>query len=334
MYTVKYLVKRILLYVLTLFLAITVNFIVPRLIPGNPIEARLAALYRLGAHIGGEEFVAKYSRLFALDQPMYVQFFLYLSNLIQGNMGFSILYFPASVMDILMRGLPWTIGLLSVTVIMSFAGGLLLGAFMGWANRERKASRWTSFVFTIFMLLSRFPFFLLGMILVYVFTYMLFLFPYGGGVDPQAIPGTIEYIVSILQHATLPALSIVLAQLGGWAIEARGLMVNVLGEDYLFLAKAKGLKERYIFRQYAMRNTTLPILTDLVIALGSIASGAILVEIVFSYPGIGNLLYMSVMQLDYPMIQAVSLIVVFGVMTAALLIDLVYPFLDPRIGEK
>jgi peptide/nickel transport system permease protein len=233
-----------------------------------------------------------------------------------------------------MRGLPWTIGLLSVSVIISFSGGLVLGAFMGWTKREGKASRWTSFVFSIFMIVSRFPFYLLGMILVYLFTYLIFLFPYGGGVDLQAIPGTIEYIVSILQHATLPALSIVLVSLGGWAIEARGLMVNILGEDYLFLAKAKGLKERYIFRQYAMKNTILPILTDFAISLGSIASGAILVEIVFSYPGIGSLLYISVLSLDYPLIQAVSLLIIFGVMTAALLIDLVYPFLDPRIGEK
>jgi peptide/nickel transport system permease protein len=122
--------------------------------------------------------------------------------------------------------------------------------------------------------------------------------------------------------------------LGGWAIEARGLMVNVLGEDYLLLAKAKGLRERYIFRQYAMRNIALPMLTDLAITLGSITSGSVLVEIVFSYPGVGSLLYLAVSQLDYPVIQAVSLIIIFGVMTSALLIDLLCPFLDPRIRER
>ncbi len=334
MYTVKYLIKRISLYVLTLFMAVAINFVVPRLIPGNPIEAKLAALYRLGVNIGGKEFVEKYSKLFALDQPMHVQFFLYLFNLFQGNLGFSISYFPASVSDILMRGLPWTIGLLTLSVIASFSIGLVLGSLMGWTKREGKSSRWTNIVFLGFMILSRFPFYIFGMILVYLFTYLVFLFPYGGGVDVQAIPGTIDYIISIIQHATLPALSIVLVSLGGWAIESRGLMVNVLGEDYLLLAKAKGLDEKYIFRQYAMRNTVLPLFTDLAISLGSIASGSILVEIIFSYPGIGNILYISVLSLDYPVIQAVSLLIVFGVTTAALLIDLVYPLLDPRIGEK
>jgi peptide/nickel transport system permease protein len=322
------------LYILTIFTSVIINFVVPRLIPGNPIEAKLAALYRLGVNIGGREFVEKYSALFALDQPIHIQLFLYLSSLFRGNLGFSISYFPTEVKDLLIRTLPWTIGLLGVCTIISFSCGFVLGALMGWKKGEIKASSWTKILFSIFMVLSQVPYYILGMMLIYVLIYLLLLFPYGGGVDPQAIPGTIEYIVSIIQHATLPALSIVLVSLGGWAIEARGLMVNVLGEDYLLLAKAKGLRERYIFRQYAMRNIALPMLTDLAITLGSITSGSVLVEIVFSYPGVGSLLYLAVSQLDYPVIQAVSLIIIFGVMTSALLIDLLCPFLDPRIRER
>lgn len=334
MYTLKYLVRRVSMYLLTLLMAVTVNFIVPRLIPGNPIQAKLAQLFRLGVDMGGTEFVERYSRLFLLDQPMHVQFMNYLYNLFQGNLGFSISYFPTSVIDMIMISLPWTIGLLSVAVVISFAGGLLLGAFMGWTKSRGKGAKWTGVTFTVFLILSRIPFYLLGMILVYSMTFLVPLFPYGGGVDLAISPGTIDYVISILQHAFLPALSIVLVQLGGWAVEARGLMVSVIGEDYLFLAKAKGLKEDYIFRQYAVRNTIIPTITDLVISLGGIASGSIITEIVFSYPGLGSLLFAAIQQLDYPMIQGVSLILIFGVTTAALLIDLVYPFLDPRVGEK
>jgi len=334
MYTVKYLVRRVLVYILTLFMAIVINFVVPRLIPGNPIEAKLIQLYRLGVNMGGAEFVMKYSKLFALDQPMHVQFLIYLSNLVQGNLGFSISYFPTPVWQIIMIALPWTLGLLSVAVVIAFAGGLILGALMGWTKREGKQSRITSLVFSVFVVSSQIPYYMLGMIFVYLLTYVMALFPYGGGVQIGLTWGTLDYIISIIQHATLPALSIVLVQLGGWGLEARSLMVNVLGEDYLFLAKAKGLRERFIFREYAMRNTVVPIVTDLVISLGTIASGSIMTEIIFSYPGVGSLLFNAVKQLDYPIIQGVSLIIIFAVTTAALLIDLIYPLLDPRIGEK
>jgi len=334
MYTVKYFVRRIAMYVLTLFVALAINFILPRLIPGNPIEAKMVQLFRQGVNLGGKEFVEKYSQLFNLDQPMHMQFLLYINNLLHGNLGLSITYFPSKVEEMIMTAIPWTIGLLAVAVIISYSVGLILGALMGWTQRKEKPSKWANVFFSLFMFLSQTPYYILGIMLVYLLTYLLPLFPYGGGVDLALIPGNIEYIISILKHATLPALSIVLVQLGGWALEARGLMVSVLGEDYLFLAKAKGLRERNIFRRYALKNMILPSITDLAIALGTITSGSIITEIVFSYPGIGSLMYNAVRELDYPLIQGVTLVVIFGVTTAALLIDLLYPLLDPRVGEK
>jgi len=334
MYTRKYLVKRISMYALALSMAITINFVVPRLIPGNPVQTKLMQLYRQGIRLGGQEFVEKYSKLFSLDQPMHVQFINYITMLAQGNLGFSISYFPATVLNLILTRLPWTIGLLGVAVVISFVGGLLLGAFMGWTKREGKGSKLTSVVFGASLFLSQMPFYLLGMMFVFLLTYLLPLFPYGGGVDITVTPGTIDYVISILYHGMLPALSIVLVSLGAWAVEARGLMVTVLGEDYLFLAKAKGLRERYVFRQYALKNTLLPTVTDLALSLGAVTSGSIITEIVFTYPGVGSLLYNAVTTLDYPLIQGITLMLIFGVTTSALLIDLIYPFMDPRVGEK
>lgn len=334
MYTVKYLVKRVLIYLLTLFSSLLINFVVPRLIPGNPVQAKLAQLYRQGVNLGGKEFIEKFSRLFYLDQPIHLQFLNYLKNLLHGNLGLSITYFPSTVEEMIWRSLPWSIGLLVAAVTISFVGGLFLGAFMGWRKSEEKGLRWTSIIFSVFVVLSQMPFYILGIMLVYLLAFLFPLFPYGGGVDLAFSPGSIGYFVSILKHATLPALSIVLVWTGGWALEARGLMVSVLGEDYLFFAEAKGLHKRDRFRKYALRNTVVPLMTDLAIALGTVAAGSLITEIVFSYPGLGSLMYSAVQQLDYPMIQGISLVVIFGVTTAALLVDLIYPLLDPRVGEK
>ena len=334
MYTIKYLIKRIVMYIITLSLAISLNFLIPRLVPGSPIQQKFAELIRMGETMGGTEFIEKYEKLFALDQPLQLQFFYYISGLLSGNLGFSISYFPSTVTDLIMKALPWTVGLLVVSLMISFTCGIFLGSLMGWLKREGRESKWMESIWLLSLFLSHIPFYIFAMILVFLLTFIFPLFPYGGGIDPFMVPGTIDYILSILRHAFLPALSIVIIQIGGWSMSVRGLLVSVLGEDYLFLAKAKGLKERRIFSRYAMRNVLLPQVTDLAISLGTIAGGSIIMESVFAYPGIGNLLFRAVKQLDYPLIQGITLIVVLGVTTAALIIDLLYPLLDPRIGEK
>jgi peptide/nickel transport system permease protein len=313
-------------------MAILVNFFVPRLIPGNPVQMKLAEYFRMGVQIGGQEFVEKYSKFFNLDQPLYMQFFSYLDSILHGNLGFSISYFPASVSDIVWRAFPWTMGLLVSTALVSFAGGILLGALMGWTKRG--GSKLITAVYGLFLIWSRVPFYILGMFLIYLLAFALPIFPVGGGVGAGLNFGSIDYAISVLYYATLPALSILLVQIGGWALAERSLTVSILGEDYLLLAKAKGLRNRFIFMHYVVRNTLVPQMTDLSISIGRLASGSIITEIIFSYPGMGSLLYTSVMQLDYPTIQGVSLIVILCVVTAAYLIDIVYPLLDPTVGSK
>lgn len=198
-------------------------------------------------------------------------------------------------------------------------------------ERGGKASQTAFFMLVI---VSRIPYYVLGIMLIYLLAYIVPIFPIGGSVDRIFTPGTIDYAISVLKYATLPALSLLIINIGGRALAARALMVNVLGEDYLFLAKAKGLKERNIFINYAMRSTLLPLLTDLAISIGFIAAGSLLVEIVFAYPGIGSLLYAAVHVLDYPLIQGIVIIVIFTVTTAAFLIELIYPLIDPRIHEQ
>jgi len=334
MYTMKYLVRRLSMYLLTVATAVIINFVVPRLIPGNPIQARLQELYRMGIRLGGQEFIEKYSRLFSLDQPVHVQFVNYVASLLQGNLGFSISYFPATVADIIRRCIPWSIGLLGVAILISFVLGTLLGSFLGWSKREGKGSKLAGFGFAVSIFLNNVPFYALGMILIYTLAYMWAVFPYGGGYSLLIRPGTLEYVIDIIMHAFLPALAIISGSIGAWAIEARGLMIGVLGEDYLALARAKGLPGKYVFRQYAMKNTFLPLFTDLALSLSTVVSGSIIVEIIFSYPGIGNVLFTAIQSLDYPVIQGTTLIIILGVTTAALIVDLIYPMLDPRIGEK
>ena len=327
----RYIIKRFSTYVLTLFIAMAINFFIPRLIPGNPIQARLHELLLLGVEYGGDEFVKEYSKIFALDQPLHIQFIIYLGGLLQGNMGFSINYFPTPVSKVIMAALPWTIGLLFSTLMMGFAGGLLLGALMGWKKRKGKGSQ---IGFFLLVILSRIPYYVLGIMLIYLLAYTVPVFPIGGSVDRRLTPGTIEYVISVLRYSALPALSLLIIQVGGRSLASRALMVSVLGEDYLFLAKAKGLKERDIFMNYAMKNTLLPLITDLAISIGFVAAGSMLVEIVFSYPGIGSVLYSAVHYLDYPLIQGIVIIIIFTVTTAVFLIELIYPLIDPRIHEK
>jgi peptide/nickel transport system permease protein len=328
-----YLARRLLQFLIVLWGAATLNFIVPRLAPGNPVRERLmSAMQQTGPMQQGlEEMVRSYNVQFGLDQPLYVQYYKYLLSALQLDFGYSIAQYPVRVMPLITSALPWTIGLLSVATVLAFTIGSLLGALVAWP----RSPRWLNYVVGPMMALSAIPYYLLGLILVYLFCVLMPLFPLHGGYTVGTIPSfSLGFFADVIWHATLPALSIVLAAAGFWALGMRGMMVTVEGEDYMTFADAKGLRPRRIFYAYGIRNAVLPQVTSFAIRLGHIVSGAVVVEIVFSYPGIGSLLFQAINGSDYFVIYGVVFITVLALTLAMLLVDLAYPLLDPRVSYR
>ena len=231
----------------------------------------------------------------------------------------------------ILEGLPWTIALLSVTTVISFVIGNLLGAFQAWPG----APRWLQFLMPPLLALNAIPFFLLGLVLVYVVGFSLQLLPLYGGYTAGAIPQwSFSFVLDVLRHAILPSLAIILGSLGGWALGMRAMMVTTQGEDYVLFAEAKGLKDRTVFLHYGIRNAVLPQATALALVLGQLVSGAVLVEIIFGYPGIGTLLFQGIRGSDFFLVQGIVFVLIIAIGLATLILDLVYPLLDPRITYR
>jgi peptide/nickel transport system permease protein len=325
----SYFLRRIGMFFLVVFVAMTFNFFIPRLAPGNPIGAinsRMAGAS--GGVENGKEMFDAYRQRFGLDQPLYVQYAKYMWNAVHLDFGQSLAAYPADVMDIIRPAIGWSMGLIGVSVLITFAFGVTIGALLAWKGTPGMVRA----VLPITMVGGVLPYYLLGMLLLYVFAFSTRTFPMSGAYD-SGIPAQLSwpYIGTVLSHAVLPALSIVLTSMGAFALTMRGLMVNTIGEDYMLLADAKGLPKRRILWWYAVRNAIPPQLTHLAIAMGYVVSGAILVEIVFSYPGLGYQLWQSIVNSDYTVIQAITLVLAVSVGLSVLVIDLIYPRLDPRV---
>ncbi|MBV9170029.1 MAG: ABC transporter permease [Chloroflexi bacterium] len=326
-----YLVKRVGLFLLILWLASTVNFFLPRLGGQDPVRAQLGAQAAMGGNsqVGAKEMIAEYDKRFGLDKPLLEQYFTYLNDTAHLEFNFSMAAYPTKVTDMLGRGLPWTICLLTVTTLISWTLGTVLGAVL----TQRKAPRILSFILPPILTLSAIPFFLLGLLLIYLLGFQLKWFPLSGGYDQGLLPSLDPKVVlNMIYHSILPALSIILSSIGFWTLGMRGVMVTTSGEDYLVFAEAKGLRGRTVFLRYAIRNALLPQLTALALALGNIVSGAVLVEVIFQYPGVGSLLYQAIRASDFFMIQGVVFIIIVAIGFATLILDLIYPKLDPRIS--
>lgn len=330
--TASYLLRRLLTFLVVVWAAASLNFLVLHLAPGDPVSAMLTRMAQQGASVAGSgEIIARYRETFGLDEPLLTQYLSYLSALLRLDLGISLGQFPSSVSDIIGRAMPWTIILLTTATLISFVVGNLLGALLAW----RRTPAWSRAVAAPVMVLGAIPYYLLAVLLLFVFAFSLRWFPLGGS---ATIGGPTELSLGrlgdIAHHSILPALSIILASVGGWMLGMRAMMVGVLENDYLTLAEAKGLPQRRIFLWYAMRTAILPQVTGLAIYLGSVVSGAVLVEVIFSYPGVGFLLFQAIQTADYPLIQGITFILVLAVGLAILILDLIYPLLDPRISYE
>ena len=325
-----YVLRRSGVFLLIVWAGATLNFIIPRLAPVNPIRERLMQAVSLGGagQADLQKVVASYEARFGLDQPLWKQYFRYLGDLVQFDFGYSIAFFPTKAIDIIFEALPWTIGLLGLATLIAFAIGTLFGALLAWPRRPRILNWLAGPV----LALSAVPYYLLGLMLVFLLGFNLRLFPLGGGFTLGSIPEiSFSFALDVVRHSFVPALSIVLASIGFWALSMRGMMVTVLGEDYVNYAEARGLRERHVFTRYALRNARLPQSTALALALGDVVSGAVLVEAVFAYPGVGTILLRAIQTFDYFVIYGVVFLVILSIGLATLILDLVYPLLDPRI---
>jgi len=325
-----FLLRRFGLMLLMIVLALLLNFLIPRAMPGDPVELQLQRLSSGGGQVGDLTAMAADMRAhLGLDQPLWRQFLTFIANTAQLDLGVSVANYPERVADTIRSGLPWTVGLLGVATVISFVLGTLLGGLLAWPG-----SGWLVRVLgPPVMVLSSVPYFILGLVLLAIFGLAWPVLPVAGGYPFSHLPEwSWETAGLIARHAVLPAGSIVLASLGTWAVAMRGTVISVLGEDYVQLAVAKGLRPRRIFFAYGLRNALLPQLTHLALTLGHVVSGAILVEVIFAYPGIGYRLYQAIQAKDLFVIQGIVLLLSLSIAVAMVLIDLLYPLIDPRIG--
>jgi peptide/nickel transport system permease protein len=325
----NFLAQRFLVLLVTVFISLTVVFFVPRLVPGNPLGAVFLNMAQMGGNAGATELVAEYERIFGLDQPLWIQYINFLRELLRGNFGYSISSFPSEVSVLLVNALPWTIGLLTVTTLISWALGSILGAIAGWRGQKSALSR---LMVPAALVLYTTPYYILAIILIFLLAFQWPIFPLSGAYSLGMKPGwSMDFILDVARHAMLPALSIVLVSLGWWFLSMRSLITGLKGEDYIINAEAMGIKERRILWGYAFRNALLPQATGLAIAFGHVVGGALVTEVIFAYPGIGWLIFNSIKGLDYPVIQGGVLLIILSVAIANFAIDSLYPLIDPRI---
>ncbi len=322
-----YLLGKLAWFAIAFIVALIFNFLLPRLIPGNPVDALVARMASGG--MSGEALQKVYQSYiseFGLDKPIYVQFFYYVGALLHGDMGVSFYQSPARVQDLIMQALPWTIALQLPAIVLGWLIGNLLGVYSAY-----KKGSLDKVVFPVSLFVSSMPYYCLSIILLYVFAVLWPVLPVGGGYDFAMSPALDwSFIQSALQHYILPFLSLVVVFIGGQAVGMRAMSVYELDADYVRYSRSLGVKGNRIIG-FIFRNAMLPQVTGLALAIGTMVSGALITEIVFSYPGIGTLLFSAIRQNDYPVVQGVTLLIMIAVLTANFLVDIAYGLIDPRI---
>jgi peptide/nickel transport system permease protein len=333
--TRRYVIRRVAIFFFTVWAAVTLSFVFIRLIPGDPISALQRQLEQQGQYERRDrsgEFLRHYYREFGLDGSLFTQYTRYMRNVItRFDFGPSLLSYPTDASYLIRRGLPWTIGLVSISTILAWVLGVTSGALVGWARRSRIAG----FVTNICLATSNIPAYLFALWMVFFFAYRLGWFPSNGAYDPGLTPGfSLDFIGSVIHHGALPVLSTALITATAWLIGTRALVVNILGEDFLTYATARGLRPTQVLFKYVMPNTWLPQIQALGLALGGVVGGNVLIEQLFRYPGVGQLLIRAAAVKDVNTMTAVTIMLIVVVLLANLLLDLLLPVLDPRVTYR
>ena len=336
-----YVIKRLGFLIAVMWTAATLNFILPHLSPKDPVAEQVTQKIASGGLTpeAAQEMQDGLRALYGLDKPLWQQYVKYIWNTFRFDLGKSIYSYPRPVMDIINQTIWWTLGFAGTATFLAFILGTVLGALVGWS----KAPRFFGALIPPLAVFSAVPGFVLALILIYFgafkaqqWTNGTFYFPLRGGYSDSTLINLRDwgFWKDALWHSVLPMLSMLLVSTGGWALGMRAMMVTVEGADYITFAEAKGLKGTRVFFRYALRNCLLPQATALAMQLGAIVTGAVLVESMFSYPGIGNRLSTAISQFDYYVMYGIIFFLVCGIALTTFLVDILYPLLDPRISYR
>jgi len=327
----RYVLRRLGFFVLTLWAALTVNFFIPRFMPGNPLQALRARTFNRLSPDALEQMLTSFG--YKPHENVGVQYLDYLGHMFTGNWGVSIgSALGEPITKIVGQALPWTLGLVGVATVLAFLAGSVIGVMAGW----RRGGALDAVLPSVFVVTSALPYFWVGLLLILFFSvwtggWLPSDFNYDSSVQPGL---TAEFVLDVLRHAILPGLTIFITAVGGWVLTMRNNMITTLAEDYIRMGRAKGLNDRKVMLNYAARNAFLPNLSGFAMSIGFVLTGAILVEKIFNYPGLGYQLYNAVSSIDYPMMQTLFMLFTVAVLGSLLVCDLVTVWLDPRTRAK
>jgi len=323
----KYFLNKLAWFLATLVVAFILNFILPRLMPGDPVAAIVSRLAQgMSNTTGVQAIYQQYADLFGTNKPMLEQFFIYMRNVLRGDFGFSFSQYPRTVTDVIKASIWWTIGLQFPAIIVGWLIGNTLGALAAYLR-----GGFDKVLMPVSIFVSNLPAFGMAIILLVIFGVNLKWFPTSGGYGFDLIPNfSYEFIWSVIVHYQLPFWSIVLIAIGGQAIGMRSMSIYELNADYVKYSRFMGIKDRKIVG-YVFRNAMLPQITGLALSLGTMVFGALVAEIIFSYPGLGSTILTAVLGQDYPLISATTLIITLMLLSATFVIEILYGFIDPRI---
>ncbi|MCL2515343.1 MAG: ABC transporter permease [Microbacteriaceae bacterium] len=327
---VQYILKRLGISLAIIYIVLTVSFFMVRLMPGNPMAA-LEAQLRVQGGMTEQEIEQRVQTVYGLmpKAPLGTQYLDYLGNILHGNLGRPITNPSTTVVAVIGSALPWTILVVAVSLLISFVIGVYIGNRMAVHPGSTFAKVWTFIV----SVMGAVPSYLVAIVLLYFLTGIWRVFPSNGAYDVGVTPGfNWPFISSVAYHAVLPIAASVITSFGGWALAMKGSAVSVLGSEYVRAAEARGLSDRVISRSYIGRNSMLPMITQLALAVGFMFGGSVFVETYFQYPGIGYYMVQSVNSRDYSLMMGCFVLITTAVVVANFLVDLLYPAVDPRIA--
>jgi peptide/nickel transport system permease protein len=330
-FVLRYLIPRILQTITIIFIGITVTFIIPRLSPTDPVEAQISMMMARGESLDPQSVAsmrAALTDIYGLSGSPVQQYFAFWSRLLRGDLGPSLANFPTPVAEMIGQAMPYTLSLLITAMIISWISGNLFGALSSYYPKNRVLS----VIEVLGQAVRPIPYYIVAIVLLVVFAYLIPIFPFSGAYPIGTKPNwSLEFVWTLLQHAALPAATLVLVGFGGWFIGMKSLTSNIISEDYVVYAETTGLKESKILNHYIMRNALLPQLTGLAMSLGTVFSGALIMEVVFGFPGLGMLTMVAVYRNDYSMIMGIAIYSIIGVAITVFIVDLIYPLFDPRV---
>jgi ABC-type dipeptide/oligopeptide/nickel transport systems, permease components len=326
----RYIIPRLIQWLVVIFVGVTVAFIVPRLSPLDPVQNTLnrMAVYGLMYPEAVESLRATLEELYGLKGTVFEQYIAFWKRLLTGDFGPSLSVFPTPVIQLILQALPWTIGLLVTSTITAWILGIVIGTLAGVYSE----SRFSKVLETLVMCISPIPYYIMALTLVLLFAYLIPIFPLAGGAAIGLRPSfSWTFISSVLKHGFLPAFSLVIISMGWYFLSQKALTSTLVASDFVTYARIAAVPRRTILYRYLIRNSLLPQATDLALGLGSVFGGALITEVVFSYPGIGQVLNTAIFQGDFNLMMGIIILSVVGIATGALIIDLLYPLLDPRV---